>query len=68
MDMNGKAEANCGHYGGSQVGLLGTYNETFGNAWTWGPWNGAPGGISSFSFVPFGSKPGPAPVPMPGVR
>ena len=56
-DLNGLVESNCGPSGPSEFGQLGIYNDTFGNAYTWGPQNG--GGISSFSFAPYLNRPLP---------
>lgn len=67
-DLNGKVESNCGPDGPSEFGQLGIYNDTFGNAYTWGPQNG--GSIRSFSFAPYLNRPlppslQPKPVPWP---
>ena len=67
-DLNGMVESNCGPSGPSEFGQLGIYNDTFGNAYTWGPQNG--GSISSFSFAPYLNRPlppslQPKPVPWP---
>ena len=56
-DMNGLVDSNCGPSGPSEFGQLGIYNDSFGNAYTWGPQNG--GGISSFSFAPYLNRPLP---------
>ena len=65
-DLNGLVYSNCGPSGPSEFGQLGIYNDSFGNAYTWGPQNG--GSISSFSFVPYLNRPLPPslqPKPVP---